>query len=130
LKEIAVQHRTGAEGRCDPDAPTTAELDVMQEKAETLGRAGSNVDESLRSLRALEERIGVLEKKGNSTPEVNARITEFNQVREEALLHLHHLTIHREAIGFRRHANVKTMYSIPLKKRPLPDDDVREDHHP
>ena len=130
MKKMAVRHRTSAKGRFDPDAPTKAELDIMQEKAEALGRAGSKVDERLRSLRVLEERIGVLEKQGNGTPEVNALITEFNQVREEALHHLHHLIIQREAIGFRRHTNVKRMYTIPVKKRPLLDSDVREDHHP
>jgi len=130
MKGGAFQLRTRTEGRFNPDAPTKAELDIMQEKAEALGRAGSKVDEGLRSLRALEERIKVLEKKGNNTPEVNALITEFNQVREEALLHLHHLIIHREAIGFRRHTNVKRMYKIPVKKGVLSDDDVREDHYP
>lgn len=82
MKGGAFQLRTRTEGHFDPDAPTKAELDIIQEKAEALGRAGSKVDESLRSPRTLEERIKALEKKGNGTPEVNALIREFNQVRD------------------------------------------------
>jgi len=130
MKEDALTLRTHTKERFDPEAPTKAELDIMQEKAEALGQTGRKVDESLQRLRALEERIGALVKEGNRTAEINALIREFNQVRETALQQLHHLIIHREAIGFRRHANVKKMYSIPLKKRPLSDGDVREDHHP
>ena len=90
MKKIAVQLKTSAKRRCDPDAPTQAEWEIMQEKAEALGRAGSKVDERLQSLKVLEERIGFLQKRENSTPAINDLITEFNQVREEALHHLHH----------------------------------------
>jgi hypothetical protein len=130
MKEDASLLRTRTEGRCDPEAPIKAELDIMREKAEALGQAGRKVDESLQRLKVLEERIGVLVKEGNRTAEINALIREFNQVRETARQRLHHLIIHREAIGFRRHAHVKKMYSIPLKKQPLSDAEVREDHHP
>ena len=121
---------TRAEARYDPEAPLKAELEIMREKAEALGQAGRKVDESLQCLRILEERIGMLVDEGKNAVEINALIREFNQVRETALQRLHHLIIHREAIGFRRHAHVKKMYSIPLKKRPFSDAEVREDHHP
>lgn len=130
MKECTLQHRTSMEGRFDPEVPTKAELDIMQEKAEALGQAGRKVDESLQLLRVLEERIGVLVQERANTLEINTLIREFNQVRETALQRLHHPIIHREAIGFRRHANVKRMYSIPLKKRPFSDRDVREDYQP
>jgi len=130
MKQDALLLRVCTEKRCDPEAPLKAELDIMQEKAEALGQAGRKVDESLLRLRALEERIGILVEEGKTTAEINALIKEFNQLRETALQRLHHLIIHREAIGFRRHAHVKKMYSIPLKKRPLSDGEVREDYHP
>ena len=116
--------------RCDLQAPTQVELDIMKEKAEALGRTGRRLDESLRRLRILEERMGILEKEGTSVREVNALIREFNQVRKKALQYLHFLIIQREAIGFRRHANIKGMHKIPPPKRPLPQNDIREDHHP
>jgi hypothetical protein len=130
MKQDAFLLKTNREKRCNPEAPLKAELDIMQEKAEALGQAGRKVDESLQRLKVLEERIGMLVDEGKNPSEVNALIKEFNQARETALQRLHHLIIHREAIGFRRHTHVKKMYSIPLKKQPLSDADVREDHHP
>lgn len=131
MKEDAFLLRTHTKERFDPEAPTKAELDILQEKAEALGQAGRKVDESLQRLRVLEERIGMVVDEGkNARVEVNTLIREFNQVRETARQRLHHLIIHREAIGFRSHAHVKKMYSIPLKKQPLSDGEVREDHHP
>ena len=95
----------------------------MKEKAEALGRIGGRLDESLRRLRILDERMGILEREGKGAREVNALIREFNQVRERARQYLHYLIIQREAIGFCRHTNVTRMYQIPLKKRPLVDED-------
>jgi hypothetical protein len=114
----------------DPEAPTQTELDIMEEKAEALGRVGGRLDESLRRIKILEQRIKMLERKGKGTREVNALIREFNQMRQRAVQYLHYLIIQREAIGFRRHANVTRMYQIPLPKRPLPQDDVREGYRP
>lgn len=129
MKKNALLLRARTEARYDPEAPLKAELDIMREKAEALGQAGRKVDESLQRLRSLEEQINILIHEGKSAVEINALIKEFNQVRETALQRLHHLIIHREAIGFRRHAHVKKMYCIPLKKQPLSDAEVREDHH-
>jgi hypothetical protein len=123
------QHQTTL-GCFDPETPTQAELAIMQEQAEALGRTGGKLDESLQRLKILEERMRILEREGEGAREVNALIREFNQVRERACQYLHYLIIQREAIGFRRHANVKMMYQIPFKKQPLPDDEVREGHHP
>lgn len=125
-----VQHMTGTGRRYNPQDPTRAELDIMKEKAETLGRTGAKLEESLQRLRALQEHIRILEKQGKGAPEVNELVREFNEVREKAFQYLHYLIIQREAMGFRRHANVQRMYKIPAKKRPLLDNDVREDHNP
>jgi hypothetical protein len=123
MKDAALwQHHTKS-GRFDPEAPTQAELAIMKEKAEALGRTGGKLDESLRRLTILEQRIKMFEREGEGAREVNALIREFNQVRERACQYLHYLIIQREAIGFRRHAKVKRMYQIPCTKRPLPDED-------
>jgi hypothetical protein len=120
----------GAARRYNPQAPTRAELDIMKEKAETLGRTGARLDESLRRLRTLEQHISSMKKQGNSSSEINDLIREFNETRTHAFQCLHYLIIQREAMGFRRHANVQRMYKIPAKKRALPDNHVREDHNP
>jgi hypothetical protein len=75
----------GPARRYNPQAPTHAEVDIMKEKAETLGRTGAKLEESLHRLRGLQERISILEKQGKGAPEVNDLITEFNEVREKAL---------------------------------------------
>ena len=115
----------------DPETPIQAELDIMKEKAEALGRVGGRLDESLRRIKILEQRIQMLEREGQrGRVAVNTLIGEFNQVRQRALRYLHYLIIQREAMGFRRHTHVTAMYQIPPRKRPLPLDDVREEHSP
>jgi len=116
----------------DPETPIQAELDIMKEKAEALGRVGERLDESLQRLKILEQRITMFEREGEGTREMNSLIREFNQVRQRARQYLHYLIIQREAIGFRRHASVTRMYQIPPQKRslPLPQGDVREDYRP
>jgi hypothetical protein len=115
----------------DPETPIQAELDIMKEKAEALGRVGGRLDESLRGMKILEKRIQMLEREGQrGRVAVNTLIGEFNQVRQRALRYLHYLIIQREAMGFRRHTHVTAMYQIPPRKRPFPLDDVREEHSP
>jgi hypothetical protein len=106
----------------DPEAATQAELDIMKEKAEALGRVGGRLDESLRRITIIEQRIAMLEGKRKGAREVNDLIREFNEVRQRARQYLHYLIIQREAIGFRRHANVTRMYQIPPQKRPFSED--------
>ncbi len=129
MKEVVSRHHHRRTGRFDPTAPTEVELDIMHEKAKALGRTGGRLDAGLQRIRVLEERIGILEREGEDARAVNTLIREFNQVREKARQYLHYLIIQREAIGFRRHAHVTKMYQIPFKKRPLPEDDRREDRH-
>ena len=130
MRDPLSRHYETPVGCFDPEASTQAELDIMKEQAEALGRTGGRLDECLRRIRVLEERMRRLTQRGREAREVNALIKEFNEVRQRALQYLHYLIIQREALGFRRHAHVRRMYQIPLKKRPLLEDDVREDHYP
>ena len=67
----------------DPETPIQAELDIMKEKAEALGRVGGRLDESLRGMKILEKRIQMLEREGQrGRVAVNTLIGEFNQVRQ------------------------------------------------
>ena len=124
MKDEAFPLRTRIKGRFDPEAPTQVELDIMKEKAEALGRTGGRLDESLRSIAILDQRITMLKRDGRDVREVNALIREFNQVRKRALQYLHYLIIQREALGFRRHANITGMYQIPPPKRSLSEEAV------
>lgn len=129
MKEMMSRLKGDKGGYFDPTVPTQAELDIMREKAEALGRTGERLGRCLRRLKVLEENIKGLEIEGKEAKEVNELIDEFNQMREKAQEYLHNLIIHREAIGFRRHQNVERIYRIPNKKRSLQEGDVREDHH-
>jgi hypothetical protein len=111
----------GSGRRYNPEAPTRAELDIMKEKAEALGRVGAKLEHCLRRLRDLAAHIRVLERDGQAAAETNVLIGEFNEVREKSLQYLHYLIIQREAMGFRRHTSVQRLYRIPDRKRPLPD---------
>ena len=124
MQDEAFPLRKRIKGRFDPEAPTQAELDIMKEKAEALGRTGRRLDESLRSIKTLEQRITMLKREGRGAREVNTIIREFNQMRRRALQYLHYLIIQREALGFRRHANITGMYQIPPPKRSLSEEAV------
>ena len=123
--EAILRHGSSKRGYFDPELPTKAELDIMREKAEALGRTGGRLDGCLRRLKVLEERIGGLETEGKGAKGLSSLTGEFNHVRQKALKYLHHLIIHREAIGFRRHSNLEKMYRIPAKRRPVREEDVR-----
>lgn len=116
--------------RFEPETPIRAELDIMREKAEALGRVGGRLDESLRRVKILEQRITMCERGGKGVRELNDLIKEFNEVRQRARQYLHYLIIQRETIGFRRHANVRVMYQLHPKKRPFPEGYGREDYEP
>jgi hypothetical protein len=133
ITDGSVLHMKGTARRYNPQAPTRAELDIMKEKAETLGRTGAKLKESLQRLRVLQDHIRIMEKEGKGASEINDLIREFSEVRAKAFQCLHYLIyliIQRAAMGFRRHANAQRMYKIPAHKRTLLDSDVREDHNP
>ncbi|MEJ2068619.1 MAG: hypothetical protein P8Y09_11905, partial [Deltaproteobacteria bacterium] len=78
---VAWTHHIQAHG-FGPETPLQAELDIMKEKAEALGRVGGRLDESLQSIKILEQRIQMLEREGRKgRVEANILIREFNQVR-------------------------------------------------
>ena len=116
MKETDFLLRTRITGRFDPEPPTQAEVDIMKEKAEALGRAGARLEENLQRIKNLEQRLDMLEREGRGEREVNALIREFNQARQMALQYLHYLIIQREALGFRRHANIMGYISDPFQK--------------
>jgi hypothetical protein len=112
-------HMKGAQRRYNPQASTGAELDIMKEKAESLGRIGAKLDEIFGRLKTLQDHIRTMEKEGKGIAEINDVIADFNEKRKAAFQYLHYLIIQREAMGFRRHAHVQRLYKIPAKKRPV-----------
>jgi hypothetical protein len=64
------------------------------------------------------------------SPDVSIQ-AELDIIRQkvEALRRLHLFIIHREAIGFRRHTVIESIYRIPAKKRLLTEKNVREDRY-
>lgn len=128
-------HRMEEEGFvCNKDPrelfeePTEVELEIMKEQAQALWRSGMKVEECLWALKELDRQIEACRSKG-AFEEANRLIERFNELCDRARLYLHYLVVHREAVGFRRHPDLKRIYPIPRKKEPL-QDAVRKDHHP
>ena len=99
------------------------ELEILQERAEVLGRAGEALSQALENLKIIEMRI-----RAAMTSEVvsaasdhvlNLEIQQFNKVREHAKLRYYYLIVIREAMGFRKHAVVEEAYPIPPQIKPL-----------
>lgn len=102
------------------------ETEILQERAEVLGRAGEALSSALSVLNAIEERITVLTRTltaGESAEEtyraINREIKQFNRAREHAKVRYYYLIVTREAMGFRRHSTVEEAYRIPPRKKPL-----------
>jgi hypothetical protein len=113
------------------DSTEKTDLEILQERAEVLGRAGEKLSAALRSLSLIEEIIenrlrSYLEcrERGNPAPkgalrEINREIRRYNESREYAKLRLYYLIVTREAMGFRRNKTVEEQYPIPPKKKLL-----------
>jgi len=113
------------------DSAEKTDLEILQERAEVLGRAGEKLSAALRSLNLIEEIIedrlrSYLEcrERGNPAPkgalrEINREIRRYNESREYAKLRLYYLIVTREAMGFRRNKTVEEQYPIPPKKKLL-----------
>ena len=71
-------------------------------------------------LQLVERQLGVFEEQGDRAS-FNEEVATYNTRREEARRCLWELTIHREALGFRRNEILKQYYPIPAKRRPFPD---------
>lgn len=106
--------------------PSSQEIDIIKEMAESLGNAGVKLEEILDKTHAALERVrrlsaaygarGLHEKEPD-LDSVNTSIREFNSLVDEAENALMRLLIQREACGFRRHKNVNDFYAIPSKIR-------------
>lgn len=105
------------------------DLEILQERAEVLGRAGEKLTRALNRLKAIESVINIkMESLTNPEPgqnpadligDINGEIRHYNEAREYAKLRYYYLIVTREAMGFRRHKAVEEVYSIPPKKKPL-----------
>jgi len=111
------------------------DLEILQERAEVLGRAGEKLALALNKLKAIESVINVKmesltshgseqsHQSGHSSADligdINGEIRHYNEAREYAKLRYYYLIVTREAMGFRRHKSVEEVYSIPPKKKPL-----------
>ena len=111
------------------------EREILQEKAEALGRVGERLADLLVRLHTLGRRIDGLEAAlagGGGGLEGRARLGDeverFNRLRETAVRLAHDLVIQREAVGFRRHALILETYPIPPRRvlpGPLPTPERR-----
>lgn len=88
------------------------ELEIYQEMASALGRAGAKVDFAL--LRA-EVAARDLEAATDAASRAEALAT-YAAARHDAIQALQDLKIHREAIGLKRHDQLAALYPIPPKR--------------
>jgi hypothetical protein len=94
------------------DGYRALELEILQEMASSLARAGEKVDHALLELELLGQKVDAA-----TTSQARARLVdEFNEKREHALKMLWELKVHREAIGLRLHHALAQMYPIPPKR--------------
>ena len=92
--------------------PGALELEILQEMASALARAGEKVDHALLQLEVLGQKIDAAKDPASRAKQVDA----FNAQREVALKVLWELKVHREAIGLRQHQALAQMYPIPPKR--------------
>jgi hypothetical protein len=102
------------------------EEELLQERAEALYRAGSELEDSLQALKDIERDIegkiltlkegGILHECKPLRNELENDIRQFNEKREYAKLRYYYLVVIREAIGFRNHKWIEETYKIPEKK--------------
>lgn len=115
--------------------------ELLQERAQVLGRAGESVARALEKLRAsgriIDELLWQQRRDGHTgtasggdaeepfssglrlVQEINAEIRRFNALREEAKVRYYYLIVTREAMGLRRHHYVEELYGIPPRRRCL-----------
>ena len=99
--------------------------ELLQERAEVLGRAGEALAAALSDVERIGRSISARLRKAGERPdselltEINDEIRHYNRAREYAQLRLYYLIVTREAMGFRRHKTVEEVYKIPPKKKYL-----------
>lgn len=123
------------------DSAEKTDLEILQERAEVLGRAGEKLSAALQQLNVIEEVIAAKVQSVHETRErmttcgdrgeggkgvlkealrdINREIRRYNEAREYAKLRFYYLIVTREAMGFRRNKAVEEQYPIPPKKTPL-----------
>jgi hypothetical protein len=89
--------------------------EIAEEIAYSLGKAGTKIERSIRILNELLERAHKLDASGANLTEAerNELFGAFADERVMAQRHLRDLLIQREALGFRRHDDVKERWQIP-----------------
>jgi len=95
------------------------EREILQEMAAALGRAEDKVNLALLELQLSDRKLGVFEERGDLAA-FNEEVATYNTRRDEAHRCLWELTIHREALGFRRNEILRQYYPIPPRRQPLP----------
>ena len=99
--------------------------ELLQERAEVLGRAGEALAAALSDLEKIDRSISASLREAGEHPdsgsltEINGEIRQYNRAREYAQLRLYYLLVTREAMGIRRHKTVEEVYKIPPKKKYL-----------
>jgi hypothetical protein len=95
--------------------------EILREMACALGRAEDKVNLALLRLELAEREWQALWECGERDEDwgerVGAAADAFNRGRREALAGLWELTIHREALGFRRHDVLSEFYPVPPPKK-------------
>ncbi len=95
---------------------------IRQEKAESLGRAGERLSQTLDEVRMLRERLAALIggrlREAMVDPAIRGEISE-GLTRHAELCALardarYQLIVQREAVGFRRHEDVDRHYPMPV----------------
>ncbi len=111
-----------------------------RERAEVLASAGNSVAEAIEEMQTrsriiadgfvklgeCREKIGrqhadqnALRRRHKLEREIDADISGYNNLREQALLRYYYLLVTREAMGLRNHQWVEDVYRIPDKIKPL-----------
>jgi hypothetical protein len=99
--------------------------ELLQERAEILGRAGEALSAALSDLEKIGRSITERFREAGEHPgpetltEINGEIRRYNHAREYAQLRYYYLIVTREAMGIRRHKAVEEVYKIPPKKKYL-----------
>jgi hypothetical protein len=116
-------------------AINTIEVEIQQERADALGRAGERLEEALRVLWALRrefEGMGGDLHAGTRDREPGGRVLGEASTSRYRMWHArvvelrHFLIIQREAIGFRRHDDVDRYYPMPPDLPPGGEPERRE----
>ena len=99
--------------------------ELLQERAEILGRAGEALSVALSDLEKIGRTITERFREAGEHPgpetltEINGEIRRYNCAREYAQLRYYYLIVTREAMGIRRHKTVEEVYKIPPRKKYL-----------